>query len=127
MRLRSALLSTALVAATVVVSTGTAHATDHDGVCDPGEMCLYWDSNLGGSLYDTYWSVADFGDARFISPGAGQGQLVKNNTASATNRHTGDARVFYNESYTGASDVVPAFSSRNLVNTWNDNASICWC
>ncbi|MFF9205392.1 peptidase inhibitor family I36 protein [Streptomyces sp. NPDC014986] len=133
MFLRRLAVAGALIAATTAGTLGTAGAaqadTGHNGVCDTGsngELCLYWDSNLGGSFHDYYAITADFGSDVFLSAGAGRGQRVKNNSASALNNWYTTARVYYNENYGGPYDDVPAYSSRNLLRTWNDNASFNW-
>ena len=60
-----------------------------DGYCDAygnyGELCLYY-TGFSSSLADFYYSDGNLGDNRFVSPGAGQGQVVANNSESAWNR-----------------------------------------
>ncbi|MGW4024047.1 hypothetical protein [Streptomyces sp. NPDC005009] len=69
---------------------------------------------------------------RFCSgTGNGAGQVIKNNAASATNAHTSyGARVYYNSWWQGAYDGfqpgIPTPYSRNLDNTYNNNASFKW-
>ncbi|MEU2454950.1 hypothetical protein ABZ605_33285 [Streptomyces sp. NPDC012765] len=63
--------------------------------------------------------------------GNGSGQGIKNNAASIHNSHTSyGAVVYYNSWWQGASDGlqpgVPTPVSRNLSNTYNQNASFKW-
>ncbi|MFI7359225.1 hypothetical protein ACIBTP_35505 [Streptomyces avidinii] len=63
--------------------------------------------------------------------GAGSGQGIKNNAASITNSHTSyGGTVYYNSWWQGAYDSVqparPTPASRNLSNTYNQNASFKW-
>lgn len=98
-----------------------------DGKCDNLEFCLYYNSTLGGSVSDFDQRVSDFAPYVFKGPGAGQGQTVKNNAASACNntgRYT--ARVYYNSNYRGVYDDVSPRSCRNLTRTYNENASFQW-
>jgi hypothetical protein len=118
---------------------GTASATEGDGICSHndagagGDLCLHFNSNLQGSIFnDPYWDnysrdhngVA----ARFASPGAGQVQLVENNTGSVDNfdqLNIGD--VWFNSNQTGCHDVVPiSWHVDRLSCTYNENASQGW-
>lgn len=77
--------------------------------------------------------MSDFANAKanlagyvFLTSGAGQGQAVKNNSASAKLRSGwgGGACVYYNANFQGASDYVPANAGPvNLQKTYNENAS----
>ncbi len=98
-----------------------------DGVCQSGEFCLYYNSGHQGSFSDFVLGVKDFSTVKFIAAGAGQGQLVKNNAASACNKDDNlDARVFFNSNWTGVYDTIPPNTCKNLVNTYNENASFEW-
>ena len=62
---------------------------EQNGVCEYGEICLYYGSDATGSLSDfsSDHGIDDYGDSptdcyKFISPGAGQGQCIKNNAES---------------------------------------------
>ncbi|MEU0194978.1 peptidase inhibitor family I36 protein [Streptomyces afghaniensis] len=130
MRARGLAVAAALTAAIAggLGTTGTAHASSHghNGVCEAAEVCMYWGSGLTGSYHDYYLQQPDFAGDRFLGPGSGQGEQVKNNSASASNRFVCNARVYYNENYSGPYDTVPSYGSANLVNAWNDNASFNW-
>jgi len=119
----SALATAALTTASVV---GAVHAAAQDGVANDEEFIFYYNSNQAGSLSDFSAAKADLAGFTFVSAGSGSGQGVKNNAASVDNRRAVAARVYYNSNYAGAYDHVNADSSRNLVNTYNDNASFRW-
>ncbi|MGW3771955.1 peptidase inhibitor family I36 protein [Actinomadura verrucosospora] len=123
MRMRSMAAVGVLAGALTVGVTGTAQAAAQNGVCEPGEVCFFWGSNLWGSLSDFSAPVGDFAPYRFISPAPGQGQGVKNNAASVWNRTGLNVHVCYSEWYNGSSDWVGYQSWRNLNYTLNDNAS----
>jgi len=119
----SVLASVALSTASVV---GAAHAGAQDGVPNNDEFIFYYNSGQTGSLSDFSAAKADLAGFDFVSAGTGYGQGVKNNAASVDNRRAVAARVYFNSNYAGAYDHVNADSARNLVNTYNDNASFRW-
>lgn len=123
-RIATLALASATLAAASIVGAGQAAA--QDGVSNDEEFIFYYNSGLGGSLSDFSAAKADLAGFTFVSSGAGQGQYLKNNAASVNNRRGEAARVYYNSNYAGAYDHVNADSSRNLVNTYNNNASFRW-
>lgn len=132
MRIRTALVAVALASSAPLVSAGGV-ASAATPACDPptstnlGEFCLYYNSYLGGSLRDFDTAVSDFAGYTFRTPGAGYGQAVKNNAASAWNRDPfATVRVYYNRNYMGPADDVRPKAWRNLADTKNDNASFRW-
>ncbi|MFE2325771.1 peptidase inhibitor family I36 protein [Streptomyces sp. NPDC059385] len=93
--------------------------------CQNGYVCLYYNSNLGGSYFQFDWPISNLGGYYFTSAGAGQGQYVKNNAASAYNKFTTKyANVYYNSNFAGPNDYVPPYQWINLVETYNNNASV---
>lgn len=131
MRVQGILVGTLMTIAALAVTTTPASAASGNGVCESGygsgELCLYYNSNLQGSMRDFFYEVRDFAGYRYLTPGAGQGQYVKNNAASAWNRDTLDtARIFYNRNFMGPADDVRPGTWRNLGDTKNDNASFTW-
>ncbi|MER7046939.1 peptidase inhibitor family I36 protein [Streptomyces jumonjinensis] len=92
--------------------------------CPSSEFCLYYNSGLGGSHFVAPGDVPDLAGYRFTSSGAGQGQAVKNNAASAHNKTHCNATVYFNSNYGGPSDTFGYMNSGNLVNTYNENASV---
>ncbi|WP_327127205.1 peptidase M23 [Streptomyces sp. NBC_01727] len=93
---------------------------------------LFYNSNQAGSSACYVNGTDNFAGGVFTTPGTGQGQGVKNNAASATNHKTftgatwPTARIFFNSNWGGVYDDVEASSSRNLSNTYNNNASLEW-
>jgi len=92
--LASAVLLTAgaLSAPAAAAQAQPAQSVEQNGVCEYGEICLYYGSDATGSLSDfsSDHNVADYGDSpadcyKFISPGAGQDQCIKNNAESLIN------------------------------------------
>ncbi len=126
MRIKS-LAAVAAVASVAMIGTALPASAEKDGRCDPGDGCLYYNGNRGGSLIDYVYNDTNLAGDRFLSAGAGRGQSVKNNAASAWNNYTpAHLRVYYNENYLGPYDDIPGGGWENLVHTWNDNASLRW-
>lgn len=145
--------ATALVMTPSAYADGMTPNTGYENqwspeVCkDPGssgfKFALYFNSNFKGSYRNIGYSVWDFADERMggapqaglqplrycsigaSSPWPGSGQNIKNNAASANNRHSSYvAHVYFNRGYKGAVDWV--YGGRNLTNTYNNNASFAW-
>src|SRR4051794_3154779 len=105
-------------------------ATSNNGVCETGEFCYYYNSNNAGSLRDfTSSSLATYFSStgscyKFKSAGSGQGQCIKNNSASVWNRKSSTVTVYYNSNYGGASQSFASGVKRNFNTTLkNNNAS----
>ncbi|MFC8421500.1 hypothetical protein ACFUN7_11560 [Streptomyces sp. NPDC057236] len=144
----------AIAALTVVFSPGTAMANVGEqknllsaDACSNGafKFTFRYNSGVSGAYRKLGYAHGNFAatdifdgsDAtdhplRFCSgTGNGAGQGIKNNAASATNAHTSyGARVYYNSWFQGAYDGfqpgIPTPYSRNLANTYNNNASFQW-
>lgn len=118
----------ALIVATAAIGTMLGTASSASAVCNPGTngFCLYYNSNYGGSYHKfDYGDVANLAGYNFTSPGSGQGQTVKNNAASGRNGFAYvNVRVYFNSNYSGPSDYFTPGVGKNLVNTYNENASI---
>lgn len=121
----------AIGASVVLIMTvpGTATAVARDGWCDVGEFCLYWGSGRTGSLSDFNGSIPNYGGSQptcydFKGSGGGQGMCVKNRARSAWNRTTANrVTVYYLDNYGNPSDVFTPGQTKNLVNTYLNNAS----
>ena len=105
-----------------------ARADARNGVCEDGEVCLYFNSNHEGSLVDFAGSVRDYGTGadcvKFISAGNGRGQCAKNNAASVWNRKSVPVTVFFKSDWSGPIDSFVAGKKANLSATLkNENAS----
>ena len=117
--------------AALLLTDGPALAAEYNGTCEEGsgngELCLYYNSNWAGAKADFRDKKPDLAGYTFKAPGAGAGQAVKNNAASAQNwDHTRTAVVFFNSNYQGTYDNVWTWTAVNLSNTYNDNASFKW-
>ncbi|WP_205324922.1 peptidase inhibitor family I36 protein [Glycomyces sp. YM15] len=102
-------------------------ATARNGICESGEFCLYYNSDNQGSVSDFSGSISNYGTGsscyEYKGPGAGQGQCVKNNAASAWNRTGKYVTVFYNSGYSGPIDNFSPGAQANLrAYLKNDNA-----
>lgn len=129
---RKAAVAAAAVGASFALALAAASpataATARNGVCEPGEFCLYYLSDFQGSVSDFAGSIYNYGDSQpscyeFKSAGAGQGLCVKNDARSAWNRTSRTVRVYFNSGYAGSSDPFAAGAYGNLVNTYDNNAS----
>ncbi|MFE2168203.1 peptidase inhibitor family I36 protein [Streptomyces sp. NPDC059447] len=113
----------ALLAATAGITLGmAAPASAYD--CQKGFFCFYYNSNLGGSHWMTADNRPNLAGEVFSTWAAGEGQPVKNNSASVWNNAGYCYRVYFNSNYSGPYDTIQGYTSRNLVNTYNDNASV---
>ncbi|BFV54952.1 hypothetical protein KCMC57_up00560 [Kitasatospora sp. CMC57] len=99
-------------------------------------VTLWYNSSYAGSHRNMGWPVYDFNNVddgvsggmplHFCDNGrAGSNAALKNNAASAQNRHTSfRAAFYYNSGYKGATDILSPFSSWfQLKSTYNNNAS----
>jgi hypothetical protein len=118
-------LGTALVATAAIASPAAAdHSNAKSGHCDNQEFCLfYYDSYSNyGSVIDFGHSDADLWNDRFISPYAGQGQIVANNSEAYRNHHyTLTADVFTGRNYTGSRGYIPPRRVGNFSTTYKNN------
>lgn len=111
-----------------LINAPAAHAAARDGVCNPGEMCYYYNSGEQGSVSDFTVSVPDYGNHQptcydFKGPGAGKGLCIKNHAASVWNRTTKVARIYYNTGYGGSHIDIGPGERANLAGLKNNNAS----
>ena len=128
-QLGATVLAATGIVATLLVTAPPAQAAARDGICQSGEFCLYYNSDHAGSVSDFTGSIDDYGASQpdcyeFKGAGAGNGQCVKNNTASVWNRTGGQVTVFYNSGYAGDSQTFAAGAKVNLKAALkNENAS----
>ncbi|WP_406124242.1 peptidase inhibitor family I36 protein [Streptomyces sp. NBC_00989] len=122
MRIKYVLPVIALAAGTAFTTATPASA---DTNCSIGNFCLFYNSGMAGTHLHFNNSVADLAGYTFDCCGAGAGQSVKNNAASARNDFTNyNVRVYYNSNYSGPSDLFAPGTAKNLVNTYNEDASL---
>ena len=131
-----AMASAPSASASVWVSSSTVNN------CDSECLVLFYNSQYGGSriTLNTNGDEQGFynlGPYTFQTTGAGQGQSVKNQAASAQARHWGahwNATIYYNSGYAGPCDRLQAGAdstseityASKLVNTYNNDASVYW-
>ncbi|MBM6406066.1 peptidase inhibitor family I36 protein [Phycicoccus sp. CSK15P-2] len=120
-------VTAALAAATLATAPAASAATARNGVCEKGEFCLYYNSGNQGSLVDMKNSQSNYRTGAncitYISRGAGQGNCVKNDAASAWNRTGRIVTVFHKSGYKGSIDAMMPGTKTDLnANLKNDNA-----
>lgn len=137
MKKRSATLVTAALASMAALGV-TAPPAAADSVCDPSYPCmwLYYNSNQQGARFMAASNKSNLAGYIFDAGRgeSGYGQALKNNAASATfradnNFYLSSGTVFYNSGYAGPCDTMTSTENNiefadQLVNTYNDNASI---
>ncbi|KOX35755.1 MULTISPECIES: peptidase inhibitor family I36 protein [unclassified Streptomyces] len=123
------------IPAVVVIGFGAAPAQADTGLyCDNYyDNCgaFYFNSNTSGShivftgLKGQQGSIPDLAPYKFLGPGNGKGQSVKNNAASFYNGSFQITTVFFNSNYSGPCDSFePHATAKQLRNTYNENASL---
>ena len=63
-----------------------ASASDYNGSCETGEVCLYWGYNFGGGVGDFSGNVNNYKSFTFKGSGGGVGKNMNDNVASLRNR-----------------------------------------
>ncbi|MEU8497567.1 peptidase inhibitor family I36 protein [Streptomyces lavendulae] len=111
-------------------STTTAAADPNYYPCPANSFCLYYNSNQQGAMWYTTSAEPNLDGYLFLYTGNGNGAYkpVKNNAASFKNNMDVQGRVWYSSGYRGVYDSFGSVGSTrmvgNLVNTYNENASI---
>ncbi|MGW6308482.1 peptidase inhibitor family I36 protein [Streptomyces niveus] len=122
MRIKTGL---AVLAAAASMAFGMATPAQAIEPCPSGLFCLYYNSNYGGANSNYNWSTPNLAGDRYPCCATGHAQLVKNNAASARNNQVNAyVRVHFNSNYAGANDLFSPGQNSNLVNTYNNNASL---
>lgn len=133
MRVARVLAVAGAVAGLAVPLAGTAGAAvARNGICDPGEFCLYYYrvGTSGGSLSDfAVGDIPTLGPTQptcyeFRGAGLGNGECVWHNAESAWNRTGHDVRVFINVRYTNLSDRINSGTRGNLDHAFNLDESL---
>ncbi|GAA4419367.1 hypothetical protein GCM10023148_18530 [Actinokineospora soli] len=124
-----AALVSAVIGGVVVTAPAAQAAAPRagNGVCESGEVCLYYNSNHRGSMRDFNASVKTYGTGtsclKFVSAGTGRGKCVKNNAASVWNRTAAPVAVFRKSNHAGAIDTFDPGQKVNLASYLkNENA-----
>ena len=86
--------------------------------CSSGEVCLYYNSNFRGGIYEQTHNISDYANCRFGASSAtgtaGFGQSIKNNVASVANGTNYTFYVFYSRNFAGVWAGIPAHKAMNL-------------
>ncbi|GAA1661499.1 hypothetical protein GCM10009733_068980 [Nonomuraea maheshkhaliensis] len=128
-KILTATTATVALGGSLLATAAPASAAARDGVCQSGEFCYYFNSNLQGSLSDFTTSVANYDTKQptcydYKGPGAGKGKCIKNAAASAWNRSSKTVRVYFNSGYSGAyQDFAPGAKANLKPGLKNQNAS----
>ncbi|MCX5421176.1 peptidase inhibitor family I36 protein [Streptomyces sp. NBC_00078] len=139
---RAIVAGAALLATSLGVAQGTAFADVHNssdtkghtGRCASSHVCLYYHSGESGAKFSVAYddnnaqvtaAIPDLAGHYFDSSGAGAGQSVKNNAASAEiyGSHC-SLWVYYNSNYGGNVDYFGDSSYGQLWYTYNEDASL---
>jgi hypothetical protein len=122
MRLRRTLAvlaaSGAVIAGSVLVNS-PAGATGKNGVCESGELCLYYLQNFNPPVFDLFVSDPDFSNDVF----PGTHISADNNTESAWNHDVFRWHVFTGANYSGAHGCIPPGASGNFNSTFRNAVS----
>lgn len=121
-------LPSAVNATSAPKSAPTSEQLAQDGICDAGDVCLYYLANIVGSRYDTSHNDPSLFNNRFITSGSGQWSGVGNNAEAVWHR---DSRVTLvictGPNSTGTCGTVGPGVSGNLTATYKNNVeSIYW-
>jgi hypothetical protein len=86
--------------------------------CPDNDFCLYYENAFSGSHNIMTGSTNSLANYLFTSPGAGQGQIIKNNAESAVN-HTSHTVIVWTTDGTHV-DVFPPGGKGDLTYTKNN-------
>lgn len=108
-------------AAPATADQGAKHrrATGKNGICEVGELCLYYFQNYQGPVLDLYLSDYNFSDDHF----PGTGTLADNNTESFWNRDTYTWRVYTGANGSGSVGCIRPGAFGNLSTTFRNTIS----
>ncbi|MCQ1577016.1 hypothetical protein [Streptomyces parvus] len=128
----TAALATAFAGSVFLAPTASAATGGNCNLSATSGECLilFYNSNLKGSriTFDTP-AISNFAGYKYLGTGAGKGQDVKNNAASAIYGSTSSGDdygvIFYNSGFGGPCDQIysGAAAPLQLKNTYNNNAS----
>ena len=103
-----------------IVASPAAAATARDGVCDDGEYCFFYNSNMTGSVFDISEYDVDLRNNKFPR-GNAKGKIVGNNTASYWNRTDNKFCVYTNINYGGTEGWMSGGKADNFSATFKNN------
>jgi hypothetical protein len=114
----------ALAAGGTIATTGAAYASEGDGTCSSGEVCMYWGPNYTGAMITFYYNKYSHRWWYFPNNGTGGGQAIWHNVASVWNSATkSPVSICRYENYAGPVDRFGAQRGGNLTSTRNLNES----
>jgi Peptidase inhibitor family I36 len=98
-RIRAGLLVAALGAVALLGIGGVAEARSYDGLCESGEVCLYWGGNYTGGVADFENTIYNYKSFYFKGHGSGAGSPLNDNSQSVRSRARGLDAVLCVDSY----------------------------
>ena len=113
------LITSAAVVLSILASTTPASATEKNGVLELGEFGLYLGTGSTGTVFDLYFSDADFSNDVF----PGTTISADNNTESYRNRDVYNWYIWTGASYTGSQGCVAPSGVGDLSPTFKDTIS----
>jgi len=118
---RAAAVGTALAVAggLAVAAAPSASAAGKDGICQTGELCLYYLTDFRRPVFDLFVSDGDFRNDRF----PGTTISANNNTESFWSRDTFTWDVYTGTFRTGARGIIPPGRSGNFSLTFKNTVS----
>lgn len=87
-------------------------------------LCLYYNSGEAGAMFNTDENISNLLYYTFPDNGNGFGDPVKNDAASAENQGPDVDIIYYNSNFIGNFDYLYPNSFGQLVNTYNNDASV---
>jgi hypothetical protein len=84
--IKATLIVAALAAVAVLGLGGPAQARSYDGLCESGEVCLYWGYDYQGGVADFYNDIYNYKSFRFKGSGPGAGSSLNDNAASVRSK-----------------------------------------
>ncbi|MEU6074896.1 peptidase inhibitor family I36 protein [Micromonospora sp. NPDC047074] len=115
-------MSVALVATLSLISVapGAAHAGNMDGVCDSGELCVWFYAGYSGPIADMAYNEPNYAGKTFYNSSTSR----ENNVRSAKERaFTSVACMYENANYGGHIIFNNMVSEQSDFGSWNDKAS----
>ncbi|MFD7262648.1 hypothetical protein [Streptomyces sp. NPDC059874] len=125
-RKRFAGLAVALATAGVVMAgTAPASATQKNGYLETWEFGLYYNSGLGGCVFDLDWDTTDFTGYTFTGPAgcSGRGYKTNDNTASYNNNDAVSWKVATDKDCDGNVGTLPKQYTGNASATFKNAIS----
>ncbi|MEV6051517.1 peptidase inhibitor family I36 protein [Streptomyces sp. NPDC052107] len=108
------------------MASGTSYAGSYNGSCESsngGEVCLYYNANYSGAVYDTLYSKPDYTGTYY-----GTNTSIDNSVSSSWNRDPDTTVWFFTYSnYTGFSLGLSGGGKQNWGSLGEDNTWSSHC